>query len=60
MSLFTVLILVAAPAPPCMFALSCCKRRWERGYGEHATGEVLIDQDYSHFGLSAVEGCEGC
>ena len=23
------------------------ERRWERGYGEHATGEVLIDQDYS-------------
>ncbi|CAE7801548.1 wxcX, partial [Symbiodinium sp. CCMP2456] len=34
--------------PDMPFFFSWANRRWERGYGEHATGEVLIDQDYSN------------
>mmetsp|Transcript_23210 Transcript_23210/g.53679 ORF Transcript_23210/g.53679 Transcript_23210/m.53679 type:complete len:514 (+) Transcript_23210:46-1587(+) len=34
--------------PDLPFFFSWANRRWERGYGEHATGEVLIDQDYSN------------
>ncbi|CAE7231378.1 wxcX, partial [Symbiodinium sp. CCMP2456] len=30
------------------FFFSWANRRWERGYGEHATGEVLIEQDYAN------------